>query len=346
MKFADVKTIKEYILSKVTEEQIFSHYLDIPISDIIESINNPSHKVLNRHRFEQNPSVRFVNKYRLKMLDYGSRSWSGDCFQIVGNILRKNCNETKDFMFILNDIINTLVDKNTTYIPMNLPVTQKITTLTKIDILIRDFNKFDYNYFNKYGIRKESLINTFCIENYWIDDIINSYEYNKSDPCYCYYLGKLKDTILWKLYFPNRKENKFITNNKICIENINEIKSNRFLILIKAQKDRILLKQILKDLNISTIDIYSVLSESVNIPDNILQYLRSNYNNIFSIMDNDKAGIDATNNLIATKNIYPFFLVGHLDKMSKDVSDTSKDKGYKYTVDLIKDNYINLINSL
>lgn len=342
MKFDNVQTIKEYILSNVREEVIFSYYLDIPVSDIIESLSNPSFKVKNKHRFEQNPSVRFTNRNKLRMTDYGSRAWCGDCFHIAGLVLRKDCNDSREFMYILNHIIEALIKKNITYIPIDLPTTTTKTELTKIDILVKDFSKDDYKYFNQYHIRNESLINTFSIENYWINNVINDYKYTKLNPAFAYYLGKIDNTILWKLYFPFKKESRFITNNKICIENINEIKGNRFLILTKSQKDKILLRQIFKDLNITTVDVYSTLSESVHIPDNILMYLYTKYTTIFSMFDNDKAGSEAIQYLAKTSKIYPFFFVGKsVINFSKDITDTSKDYGYDYVLNLIKESYLN-----
>jgi len=347
MRFADIKTIKEYILSKITEELIFSYYLDIPVSDIIDSINNASSKVRNKHRFEQNPSVKFVNNGKLRMKDFGSRQWCGDCFHIAGLVLRRDCNDSRDFMYILNHIIENLVNKDIKYITIDVPLTIN-KGFTKIDVLVKDFNKCDYNYFNQYHIRNESLINIFPVENYWIDNVINKYQYSKSDPCYTYYLGNTNNDILWKLYFPYRKPKdvRFITNNKICIENINEIKGNRILILTKSQKDKILLRQIFKDLNITIVDVYSTLSETIHIPEDILRYLRSKYNNIYSLFDTDSAGIDATNYLLATHNIYPYLLVGQYSKLAKDPSDTSKQYGYNHILNIIKERYINIINGL
>ncbi len=344
MKFENIKTIKEYILNNTTEETIFSYYLNVPISDIIDSINNKSFKIKNKHRFEKNPSITFTNHNRLRMVDYGSREWTGDCFHIVGKVLRKNCNDSKEFMYILNDIITNVIKQNTQYIGIDIPVTTKKVELTKIDILIRDFNKLDYDYFFQFGIKKESLINTFAIENYWINDILNVYEYKKNNPCYCYYLGKIDNTILWKLYFPYKTENRFITNNKLCIENINEIKGNKILLLTKSQKDKILLRQIFKDLNIRIIDVFSTNSEAIHISESIINYLKSKYNIIVSMFDNDKAGINGTEYLINTYKIYPFFLIGCKAILSKDISDSVKDYGYKKILDLIKQGYIDLIN--
>ncbi len=345
MKFTNIKSIKEYILSNVTEERIFSYYLDIPVSDIIDSINNPSVKIQNKHRSERNPSIRFENNNKLKMIDYGSRAWTGDCFQIAGNILRRDCNNSSDFMIILNDIIENLIKSNIRYIPIDIPVTTKKSELLEISILTRDLVRDDYNYYNSYNIKQSSLINVFAIKNYWLNGVLNKYEYSRYDPCYAYYLGKIKDTILWKLYFPYRKYDRFITNNRICIENIHELTGNRFLIITKSIKDKILLKQILSDLNIQTVDVTNLRSESVTLSDDILDLIKLKYDTAFTLLDNDKAGKDAENIIAARASIYPFFLVGqtHLN-YSKDLTDTSKEYGYPHVLELIKHCYINVIN--
>lgn len=348
MKFQESKEIKQYILNRVSEITIFSYYLQIPASDINESIAKTNKKIKNVWRGEKDPSIRFEynSQSKLRMIDYGSKLWTGDCFHIAGVVLNRNSNNPIDFKYILNDIIQNLLNDNTNYIPIDKPIISiKENKIKKIDILTQSFSKFDFNFFSQFHIRNNSIKNTFVVQNYWIDNVQNIYEYSEKDPCYAYFIDKLNDQILWKLYFPFRKKTRFLTNNPISIEGLQQLKDNDYLIITKSRKDKMLLDQIFIDLNISNVDVVALHSESIYVPDNIIKYLKSKYKEIFSIFDNDKAGIECTQNFASNYAIYPYLFGGKShENLSKDVTDTAKDYGYKHILTIIRTNYINLIN--
>jgi hypothetical protein len=350
MKFYNLNKLKEYIFSKITEIDIFSYYLNISNSDIINSINNSS-KIKNHFRVEKNPSIEFKysNSGKLRMIDYGSRIWCGDCFHIAGLILNKNSNDNKDFIYILKDIINNVICDKTEYSISitNDNIKQQQNDFTKIDILTQDFTQFDYNYFKQYHIRQESIKNIFVVKQYWINNKLNLYNYNQNDPCFAYFLDKYHDKIIWELYFPLRKNGmKFLTNNSIPIKSITQLKPNKYLIITKSKKDKILLEQIFNDLDIIDVSIAQIHSESVNMTQDIIDYLKKLYKVILTIFDNDDCGKEQTNYFAAKFLIYPFPFQGGLDmKLSKDISDTSKDYGYNYILNIVRLSYIKLINN-
>lgn len=343
MKFDNIGNIKEYILSKVSEEQIFSHYLHISTSDITESINYGC-KVKNTQRNDSNASVQFkFNGRKVKMLDYGSRVYNGDCFHIVGLCLFKDCNKPKDFMYILNHIIESMIDKNIQYIHTEKQISKKNKQF-QIEIEPRRLSGFDYNYFKQYLIRAETIdkSNVNVVDNYHLNGELNFYRYNQTDPCYGYFIDNLP-TSLWKLYFPLRNKNKlkFITNNLAPIEGFRFLKPNKNLILTKSNKDKLLLKQVVNDLNIRNTEVGNVSSESTIIfDDDLVNWLNKRYDKVFTLFDTDEAGLDATNYCIAKYNYTPFlFLSGVAELTKKDLTDTAKVTDYKYILNTILTNY-------
>ena len=349
MIFLESTKIKQYILSKVSEEAIFSYYLQLPISDITDSITKSNKKIKNIYRNEKNPSVKFEysNSGKLKMIDYGSKLWCGDCFHIAGVILNKDCNNNKGFMMILNDILQNVVNDKNYYIPIDKPIiNQNPNKIKTIELLSQPFTIFDNNYFKQFHIKPESIKNTFAVNHYWIEGKMNIYEYSEKDPCYAYFIDNLENNVLWKLYFPLRTKVKFITNCPLPIEGLTQLKGNKYLIITKSKKDKFLLDQIFRDLNIKNIDVTTVLSESINVSKEIINYLKSKYKLILTIFDNDECGNEQTEYFAGTHYIYPFFFWGIKgENQSKDVSDTSRDYGYKHIVSLVRDNYINLLNN-
>ena len=142
---------------------------------------------------------------------------------------------------------------------------------------------------------------------------MSPYRYTGCDPCYAYRVNPNKI----KLYFPFRtkKDIRFITNNRVPIENIDNIKKADYTIIIKSIKDKILFDRIITEKNIKNIQILSAASETVNIPNDIHTVISkyTNKDNIYSLFDNDSAGIKG---------------MIHLGYDSKDPTDMVKKYGY------------------
>jgi hypothetical protein len=139
---------------------------------------------------------------------------------------------------------------------------------------------------------------------------------------------------------------KFITNNTIPIEQFRFLKPNENLIITKANKDKLLLKQVINDLNICNTEVTNLSSETTIIfSPELLHYLNSRYRRIFTLFDNDRAGIDATNHCAITYKYISYLCTGVSCLTSKDLTDTSKKEGYQYILDLILNNYNKIYES-
>ena len=80
------------------------------------------------------------------------------------------------------------------------------------------------------------------------------------------------------------------------------------------------------------VDVIAPDSENTTIKPYIIENLKSKYNKIITLFDNDKAGIKAIQKYEELYNISGTYL-----KMSKDLSDSVRDHGCKKTHNELKD---------
>lgn len=334
---SNTKITKDYILSKVSQIRIFSVYFNVPIEkiqhciDTGECINSPI-------RDDTHPSCGFQydNKGKLKMRDWAGYFW-GDCFDAVATILtyiegkQINISNKKDFIKVLTHITFTFKNifyENDSDELLTDDIKKAITIAKKqkpnIEIVVRDWNSYDINYWSKMNVDIQTLNINFIypVDQYYIDRKINPYPkyfYTPNDVCYAYLLGKDKNGINHiKLYFPNRKktETKFITN---CnhLEGIYNLSKNDydFIVITKSTKDRVTISSNLKSMQ----SLYGELNIGViNIPHETYKLRQYEYDwlkskcksngNILSLMDNDTTGKIEAIWLRNTYNIIPLII--------------------------------------
>lgn len=366
------KLTKNYILSKVDQITIFSTYFNLPIETIQycidsgEFINSPI-------RTDLHPTCgfRFDNKGRLKFKDFAGYFW-GDCFDAAAYIISKMYNKEidisnkHDFIKVLQHITVTFKDifygqQQDPLISTNIRNT--INTIKKeksiIELVIRDWNKQDEEYWKKYNIDLHSLNLNFIypIEQYYINRKINpepKYFYDKNDPCYGYILGKDSNGIYnIKLYFPNRNKNftRFITN---CnhLEGIYQLGKDNYdiIILTKSTKDRVsiysslkIISSLYRETNINNIGVINIPHETYKLKDKEYIWLRNKLSDkgiIVSLMDNDRTGKLEAQYLRKEFNILP--LIIPKDYNAKDFSELFINNSKEIIYELI----INTLNKL
>lgn len=366
------KLTKNYILSKVDQITIFSTYFNLPIETIQycidsgEFINSPI-------RTDLHPTCgfRFDNKGRLKFKDFAGYFW-GDCFDAAAYIISKMYNKEidisnkHDFIKVLQHITVTFKDifygqQQDPLISTNIRNT--INTIKKeksiIELVIRDWNKQDEEYWKKYNIDLHSLNLNFIypIEQYYINRKINpepKYFYDKNDPCYGYILGKDSNGIYnIKLYFPNRNKNftRFITN---CnhLEGIYQLGKDNYdiIILTKSTKDRVsiysslkIISSLYRETNINNIGVINIPHETYKLKDKEYVWLKNKLSDkgiIVSLMDNDRTGKLEAQYLRKEFNILP--LIIPKDYNAKDFSELFINNSKETIYELI----INTLNKL
>lgn len=314
---------KQYILSKISQELIFSTYFNIPIETIQYCIKT-NELIISPIREDNHPTCgfRYDTKGRLKFRDFAGYFW-GDCFDAVALVISKaygkefNVNNKQDFVHILKHISLTFKDiiNNEAKDPNIITkIEDGISKLRRdkpiIDLVIREWNKDDIAYWAKFGISIRDLNINFVypVDQFYINRKQNpepKYYYDEKDPCYAYYLGKGSDNINnYKLYFPKRTKDshsRFICNCNHLegILNLTE-RDYTHIIITKSTKDRIALGSTLRyytslyrGANIK-VGVINIPHETYRLRDIEIDWLKDKLRfdgEIVTFMDNDRTGI-------------------------------------------------------
>ena len=322
------KLTKDFILSHITQEQIFEKYLGIPIQ--FNLFKNPL-------RIDNYPTCSF--KYMGKISDGRDLLWFNDfsqpkgvdCFGLVQKIYN-NCSfyETLEIIGTHFKLLDIQLLQDYKYI-IEPSIQREIIKKIKHDIKIKsiEFTRKDKEYWNQYHLELEDLSKDIkSIKCYWLDD--NKYNCNLVKPNYAYDC----DNYDYKLYFPlvdKKKEIKFLHNNAEIFQGDKYLKFDKpLLIITSSYKDVQLLKKIEKEysLNFETI---SPMSETT-LPTKKLEFYKTKYQHILLYHNNDDAGKQAMNIQTEEHNIQ--FIVNP-DNLPKDITDISKELGYETAVETI-----------
>jgi len=151
---------KDYILSKVSQEQIFEHYL--PIKVTTEGL------IKSPLRNDKNPTASFYYSQngKLRFRDFGGNFW-GDCFDLVALYENLNANNKKDFNILLDKLarifkihkyesngINPVISGNTLSIK---EASINFKGKKKIEIKTRDFNEIDARFWFQGNVTRKYL---------------------------------------------------------------------------------------------------------------------------------------------------------------------------------------------
>ena len=334
---------KDYIESKISQETIMSKYLDIPVSTIIECVNN---NTLIKSVFRDDDKTgsmgfTFNKKGRLKVRDFGGFGFFGDVYDVVAYVLslvyerRIEPNNKQDFYFILKHIAWTfsdIIDGKSIDENIDTDIQSAIRkgkkTKAIIEFVPRSWNKQDKEIWEHWNISLQYLNTHFVlpVDQYYINRTVDSspkYHYNPKDPCYAYILGQNRAGIyLIKLYFPLRnreREQKFITNCNVIEGLLNlELDNYDYILITKSTKDRLSIGS-----HIISHPIYGGLNPKliigiVNLPSESYKLTEKEYNYLFnrlkpngmliSLLDFDTTGRHGAKYLEETYNIPYIFI--------------------------------------
>ncbi|UWG05871.1 MAG: CHC2 zinc finger protein [Bacteriophage sp.] len=290
----------DYILSKVTEYDIYAQYIGSFKVGMI--YNSPFRK-------DKNPSFGIYYSKRTKQLlfkDHGT----GEC----GNVIKFVSLYTgiTDYNEILKDIVDKLKITNKTklvsskqYIP---------STETVIGIVRQDFTQIDINYWAQFNISLDTLkkYDVFSIKYYLCNGIVKGV-YKNENPMYAY---KVYNN--FKIYRPlGDKYTKWRNNlTEMDIQGFKQLPdSGDILFITKSMKD----VMCLHEMGYSAI---SPSSESTFIPNVVLEDLKKRFKRIIVLFDRDVAGY---RNTIKIRNKYKVNALFINKKFkAKDISDAIK----------------------
>lgn len=295
----------DWILSRVTEYDIYAHYLGQFKVGMI--YNSPFRK-------DKNPSFGIFYSKRTKQLlfkDHGT----GDC----GNVIKFVSLYTGITNY--NDILLDIVDKLKITSDTKLVSSKQYiaSTETVIGVVRQDFTAEDINYWSQFNICINTLkkFNVNSIKYYLCNGIVKGI-YKKENPMYAY---KVYNN--FKIYRPLADKYTKWRNNlgQYDIQGFKQLpKTDNLLIITKSLKD----VMCLYEMGISAI---SPASESTFIPDDVLDNLKKRFKHILICFDRDTAGIKYLRKISLKTGLKP--LLVHKKWKAKDISDAIKLNGFE-----------------
>lgn len=317
---------KNDILSKVSEEQIFSFYLRRDIQN----------KKLFRSplRNDKNPTCSMFrnNSGTVIFKDFATGDYL-NCFGFVMKLF--NCSYHEALDIIANDFNichNPLIKKNRgKIVSKDVKVSEKETS--EIQVQIQDFTENELKWWGKYGITLNILnkYRVYSCKYVWL----NKQLFNESKqhfPIFGYYGNKYQGKELWRIYYPKTKNSfKFMGNwPSKKIQGYDQLpKKGNLLVITKSLKDVMCLHSL-------GITACAPCSETQFLTDAMLSELKERFKYIIVLFDNDSTGISFMNK---QKKKYPELLYTWIPRSlgAKDISDYYKANSKKKTIKLIAD---------
>ena len=308
---------KEFILDRVSQEEIFEKYLRINIV--------PGELFKSPLRDDNNPTCS-IKKYSSGIVWFKDWSghFSGDCFSLVQFMYNCTFHEAckiiaSDFNLIQN------IQKNKKRRPKKLIA--KTSRKTKIRIIWEEYSYLDLSYWGLFDIPLSVLkyYNVAPVKFLWVDDKL-VYSYSVKDPAYGYWFSN--DEI--KVYFPYRDSYRFL-GNASCLQGYRQLPTKgKLLVITKSLKD-VMFFYVMGISAVAPQTENTILSQS--------QYdeLSTRFDEIIVIYDFDLAGVKGANKMKKAYGIVPkFFTNGRFNTpiiKGKDVTDISRNIGKQLAIE-------------
>lgn len=294
----------EYILSKVTEYDIYAHYLGQFKVGMI--YNSPFRK-------DKNPSFGIFYSKRTKQLlfkDHGT----GECGNVIKFVQlytgKTNYNDIlQDIVAKLNITSETRLDSSKQYIP---------STETVIGVVRQEFTDIDIKYWNQFNISTKTLkkFNVNSIKYYLCNGIVKGI-YKPENPMYAY---KVYNN--FKVYRPlGDKYTKWRNNlTEYDVQGYEQLpKKGDICIITKSLKDVMCLYEM-------GIPAISPSSESTWLPDTVLEDILKRFKRVLICFDRDGPGMRNLRKISLKTGLNG--LIMHKKFKAKDISDAIKANGF------------------
>ena len=294
----------EYILSKVTEYDIYAHYLGQFKVGMI--YNSPFRK-------DKNPSFGIFYSKRTKQLlfkDHGT----GECGNVIKFVQlytgKTNYNDIlQDIVAKLNITSETRLDSSKQYIP---------STETVIGVVRQEFTDIDIKYWSQFNISTKTLkkFNVNSIKYYLCNGIVKGI-YKPENPMYAY---KVYNN--FKVYRPlGDKYTKWRNNlTEYDVQGYEQLpKKGDVCIITKSLKDVMCLYEM-------GIPAISPSSESTWLPDTVLEDILKRFKRVLICFDRDGPGMRNLRKISLKTGLNG--LIMHKKFKAKDISDAIKANGF------------------
>ena len=270
------------ILSCISDQDVFKFYLG----------GLPSKKINSPLRDDTNPSFSLFRSKKYNKILYKDFATGevGDCFVFVMRLFNLN-KKTDAFNRVAKDFNLDqfhLSGGSTPAVWKRPKIKIKANSLknkrVQIRVTVRNWKNIDKNYwYSKYGFTKKELeyCNIYPISHYFI----NGQCVVAEDLAYTFI--EEKDGLqTFKIYQPFSEKSKWINNNDYSTWELwtQLPKNGKNLIITSSRKDAIVIKKMFDSCFITSC---SLQSENVNPKENVINELKSRFENIFVLYDND-----------------------------------------------------------
>ena len=329
MEFISLKPTlsKDFILSKINQESIMKYYTgnDVTSKKLVTScLRNDNHVTVGFYKSKSGI---------LYMHDFATNEHL-DCWNVVMKLYNVSYYEAlkiiaKDFGLIDNSY------ESKKSVPIFVESLKK-TESSKIQVEIKDFTNNELQWWESFGISKKLLkkYQIYSIKHVFLNGELKFISSEKN-PIYGYYFGKDKNGLeKWKIYFPMRKEFRFLNNlSKKVLQGYHQLpKTGDLLVITKSMKDVVAMY----GFGIAAV---SPNSETLFIDNKKLDEFKQRFKHILVLYDNDRPGL---HNMWLIRKEHPelnyFYLPIYLDK---DFTDSIKlvgvDNMREYVNDFLKE---------
>lgn len=299
---------KSYLLTKYSEEQYMSYYIQHPINNKI--FKSPL-------RNDKNPTCGFYRNIRGELIFHDFATGQHLNFiGVVRELYHLNYNQAlqqiaSDFHIKESNVHNT---KYVQYIPKFVDKGP-----ANIRVKIKEFTESELKWWGSFGISAKTLkkFHVYSCQNVFLNG--NLFTTN-SKLTFGYYGGKRNGIELWRIYYSQRKEYRFLTNwPSKKIQGYDQLpKYGNLLVITKSMKDVMSLYEF-------GITACAPNSETQFVTDSVLEQLQQRFKHIIVFYDNDKSG---KYNMAKLRHLYPTLDYFCIPKgYAKDFTDTYKKFG-------------------
>jgi hypothetical protein len=312
----------DFLLKRVSEEEVFEKY----------GVKVQTGMFCSPLRTDRRPTCRFYRNVKGKLILHDfSGNFHGDFIDLVRKV------KGLDFHDALRDIAKTFgIISGAPRHPVISGVTIGPRVTCDLRIKSMPWDKMHMEYWEEYGITPPTLerFDVVPVERVWLNGFMyyNRDYTRKNEVVFAYRFGSLD----YKVYFPWRKEKRFLHNNPDILQGYTELPAYGDVVVItKAMKDVMCLHEF-------GIPAIAPMSETSIVTDSVLADLASRFHKVVSLYDRDRTGYIASLSY-RKRGIQPFMMPrrdGDLSLkpkgLTKDFSDLCK-LDYKRAAQLASD---------
>lgn len=304
-----LKVTKENIFKFISPDDIYKYYLSGKLV-YNRAFSSP-------FREDKKPSFIIYNKtysYR----DFATGEF-GDCISFVMTMYNFNFYQALEQIIYDFNLNSKFILKNNKTSTKKLTIKNVVNKTSsndkaKINVKVRKFEEYDFEYWNSYGIsfRFLKLANIYAISHYYINNVLFVAEK------YAYvYVEKKDNKTTFKIYQPFSKKKKWLNGNDFSTWELWHLLPDQGdkLIITSSRKDALSIFENSK----MTISSTSLQAETIMPKKQIIDDLKSRFKDIYLLYDNDKAGIKFSNQIAKKYNLKNIIIPEKYN--SKDFSD-------------------------